>query len=59
MKELSTYMRFYSSNFDVKFQNFFECPQGNANNYSINDLDHMLNYKHYLNGWVFLFVTVM
>ena len=59
MKEHSSYITSDSNSIDVKFQNFFTCPEGNGNNYSLKDLDQMLLFKHYLNGLVFLFVTVM
>ena len=53
------YLKLYSNYLDVKFQKNFECPQGNANNYSIKDLDEMLSYKHYLNGCMFLLAALM
>ena len=59
MKEVSNHQENPSIYFEAKLHNFFTCPQVNSNNYSIMDLDGMLTFKHYLNGWVFLFVTIV
>ena len=59
MKKFSGDIHIFSSIFDSKLHNFFTCPRVNADNYSITDLDSMLTYKHFLNGWAFLFVTTV
>ena len=36
-----------------------DCPFQNKYNYSKNDLDVLLMYKHYINGWLSLFVILI
>ena len=56
---MSSYMKVSSTSVDFKFLSLFTCPQGKSNNYTNVDLDNMLTYKHYLNGWISLVVTLM
>ncbi len=37
----------------------FVCPFQNYTNYSPEDLDTLLKYKHYINGWLTLFIIII
>jgi hypothetical protein len=37
----------------------FICPSSKSNNYTENDVDLLLLYKHYLNGWLSLPVIIL
>ena len=37
----------------------FICPFKNYSNYTSDDLDSLLMYKHYINGWLTLFIIVI